>query len=298
MIDYKNNELPKVSMIMPCYNHEKFVKEAIQSVIDQDYKNIELIIIDDGSTDNSVKAIQEMIAKCEERFVRFEFRSRPNKGLCFTLNEALEWCKGDFLAGVASDDTIKTYKTSLQVKYLIKNPESIGVFGGIELVYEDTGVIEVQVAQARKYGFENILLHQHNLPASTSLLRIDPVRKLGGYKEAFLIEDWSLWLFLTEQGGTLDYMDVVLGTYRRHQSNLSLQLERMLKGRVEIANLFNDNILYNKALSQVYYISALEWQGISFIKSLKYTLVAVKLNYIGFYGFFKTYVKRLFRFNL
>ena len=107
---------PLVSIVIPCYNHSQFVQETIQSIIDQDYENIELIIIDDGSKDNSVEVIQEMIPACEERFVRFEFRYRPNKGLCATLNEALEWCEGEYFSPLASDDIALPHKTSFLLK--------------------------------------------------------------------------------------------------------------------------------------------------------------------------------------
>ncbi|MCD2506173.1 glycosyltransferase family A protein, partial [Staphylococcus aureus] len=73
-------------------------------MIDQDYENIELIIIDDGSKDNSVIKIQEMVECCKQRFTRFEFRSRANIGLSATLNEALEWCEGEYFSALASDD--------------------------------------------------------------------------------------------------------------------------------------------------------------------------------------------------
>ncbi len=101
-----NKQKPLVSVVIPCYNHENFVQDSIQSVIDQTYQNIELIIIDDGSKDGSVEKIQEMIPACQERFVRFEFRHRPNKGLSATLNEALEWCEGEYYSPIASDDII------------------------------------------------------------------------------------------------------------------------------------------------------------------------------------------------
>ena len=110
-----------VSVVIPCYNHENFVQDSIQSVIDQTYQNIELIIIDDGSKDGSVEKIQEMIPACQERFIRFEFRHRLNKGLSATLNEALEWCQGIYYSAIASDDMMLPEKTKLQVEFLKEN---------------------------------------------------------------------------------------------------------------------------------------------------------------------------------
>lgn len=81
----KNEDQPLVSVVIPCYNHEQFVQEAIQSVIDQDYTNIELLIIDDGSKDSSAEKIEKLIAVCKQRFNRFEFKSRANKGISATL---------------------------------------------------------------------------------------------------------------------------------------------------------------------------------------------------------------------
>ena len=92
-----------VSIIIPSYNHERFVCDSIRSVIDQSYQNIELIVIDDGSTDSSVEKIQGLIPLCEKRFIRFEFRHRPNKGLSATLNEALEWTQGEYFSSLASE---------------------------------------------------------------------------------------------------------------------------------------------------------------------------------------------------
>src|SRR5690606_4797225 len=161
-------EKPLVSVVIPCYNHAKFVKETIQSIIDQDYENIELIIIDDGSKDNSVEVIEEMVPACHKRFKRFEFRHRPNRGLCATLNEALEWCTGEYLSCIASDDIMMPYKTSVQVEYLLENPASIGVFGRVELLNTQTGMKAMAIKVIRKvvkYNFDDILLHKHRLPA-------------------------------------------------------------------------------------------------------------------------------------
>ena len=129
---------PLVSVVIACYNHERFVQDSIQSVIDQTYQNIELIIIDDGSKDGSVKKIQEMIPTCKERFFRFEFRYRPNKGLSATLNEALVWCQGEYYSPIASDDMMLPQKIEKQINFLLKSHKNkiVGIFSGYHLIDE------------------------------------------------------------------------------------------------------------------------------------------------------------------
>ncbi len=69
-------QLPLVTVVIPSYNHQNFVQDSIRSIIQQSYQNIELLVIDDGSSDQSIEKIKEMVEQCEERFVRFEFRYR------------------------------------------------------------------------------------------------------------------------------------------------------------------------------------------------------------------------------
>ena len=141
-----------VSVVIPCYNHARYVKECIKSVIDQDFKNIELIIIDDGSKDASVQVIEEMRGACEARFARFEFIHRENKGVCNTLNQALEWCQGEYYAALASDDVWLTFKLKTQVEYLETHPEVVAVFGGVTLIDEHGNILR-KVEKAGSFVF-------------------------------------------------------------------------------------------------------------------------------------------------
>lgn len=133
---------PLVSVVIPCYNHERYVQDCILSVINQSYTNIEVIIIDDGSNDSSVIKIKEMVERCEDRFVNFEFRHRPNVGLSSTLNEALEWCKGDYFCTLASDDQILEDKISYQVDYLNNHSNTVAIFGNVNLIDNDNKYIK------------------------------------------------------------------------------------------------------------------------------------------------------------
>lgn len=290
---------PLVSYIIPSYNHSIFVKESIESVINQNYPMIELIVIDDGSTDDSIEIIKSLVDACKKRFYRFEFRSRGNLGVCKTLNEGLAWCKGDFISILASDDIIISDKVSAQVDYLISNPETKGVFGAIDVMYTELNKT-FPVKYARKqYFFEDILLHNHKLPAATNLLRSDAVRAANGFNEEFEIEDWPLWLALTEGGGSLDNLGVLFATYRRHNNNLSSKTSLMHRARRHILSKYQGHVLYKKALANSYLVTATEVTRQSKIKSLFYYVKAVRISPSSLWsergrGFLKRYMRILF----
>ena len=266
---------PLVSVVIPCYNHEQFVQDSIQSVIDQTYKNIELIIIDDGSRDVSVEKIQEMLEACKERFVRFEFRHRANIGLSATLNEALEWCEGEFYSPIASDDIMMPRKTRTQVEYLQRNSGCVGVYGEIELINSVSSKVK-KIGNLHKYYFSEIFLHNHNLPTPTQMLRLDKVIQTGGYKNNILLEDWYINLKLTQNGESLDYIPVCLAKYRRHKDNLSSKNDLIHKGRLDVLKLYKDNQLYLQAKSKCYLVTANSLQLSNKRKSLAYFYKSVK----------------------
>lgn len=248
---------PLVSVVIPCYNHEQFVQDSIQSVIDQTYENIELIIIDDGSKDNSVLKIQEMIESCKKRFIRFEFRSRANIGLSATLNEALEWCEGKYFSSIASDDQMLNYKTSMQVKYLEKHDRSVAVFGAVQLIDENDQKLEKIASKARSYSFEDIIMHRHNLLAPTQMIRKKTIEDVDGYNANLFIEDWYMWLLLSRKGEIFS-MNETFALYRQHDSNISKNLIKMHEGRLKVLKEFQEYKYYTEAVKNTKWFNAVE----------------------------------------
>lgn len=249
-----NNSNPLVSVVIPCYNHENFVQDSIQSVIDQTYDNIELIVIDDGSSDNSVSKIREMITVCEQRFIRFEFRNRANVGLSATLNEALEWCTGEFYSLIASDDTMIKEKTNIQVNFLKNNKNFVAVFGGMNLINEKNKILESRVGIFRLYDFEEILLHKHDIPAPTQMIRLETIKKVGGYNPEIFIEDWYMWLKISKIG-KLCVLPIVLSNYRSHNNNSSKNTLKINDGRIKVLREFQKEESYTNAINNVYWIN-------------------------------------------
>ncbi|WP_171497907.1 glycosyltransferase family 2 protein [Acinetobacter guillouiae] len=250
---------PLVSIVVACYNHEGFVQDCINSIIKQTYQNIELIIIDDGSSDSSVEKINALLEICYERFVRFEFRYRANEGLTSTLNEALVWCRGEYYCPFASDDIMISNRILLQLNYLKENDQCAGVFGAYEIIDEYGVVCSLRKKSKKKYKFRDIYLHSHELPAPTQLLKMSVIKEIGGYADNIIIEDWYMWLKISKLGYTLDYLDILFVKYRKHDSNISNKLGLILQERLRIIEMFNDSKLLNDAYAYAFLVSANEY---------------------------------------
>ena len=130
------NYNPLVSIICLCYNHEKFVPLALQSVIDQTYPNIELIIVDDCSNDGSSTVIKEWLRQHPE-IVFIE--NTTNKGNTKSFNAAFAVSKGDYIIDLAADDILNTNAVELQLEaFRTSTYDNLGiVYGNVELIFED-----------------------------------------------------------------------------------------------------------------------------------------------------------------
>lgn len=257
---------PLVTVVIPSYNHALYVKESIQSVIAQDYSNIELIIIDDGSKDDSVQVIREMAFACSKRFVRFEFRARNNKGLCATLNEALQWSKGKYFSPLASDDIALRNKISFLVEKIESSPYS-AVFGSVELFGNRYGYR--RPVFSGEHAFDKLIFQKEIPAAPASLINTDDIIVMGGYSEDVNLEDWYMWLRLTAEGKRLYSYPETLVKYRDHDTNTTKDAEKMHSSRLDVLNKFNENPLFKDATKYAFLISARENSDNKFISPIR-----------------------------
>jgi alpha-1,3-rhamnosyltransferase len=250
---------PLVSVVIPCYNHEKYVQDTIKSVLNQSYRNIELIIIDDGSKDSSVEKIQQMLEECKNRFSRFEFRSRPNKGLSATLNEAIEWSRGKYFSAIASDDLMLENKTSTQVKVLEENDQVVALFGSVNYINENNIVQNIHTLDEKEYPFDKIILNECQFYAPTQMLKMATLRKIGGYNEEIRVEDWYMWLKMAEKGKVLCITDK-LAIYRIHSANTTRNSKFIFEENLKTLNLYKEHKLYNQAYHKLRWTYII-WSG-------------------------------------
>ncbi|WP_148863381.1 glycosyltransferase [Marinobacter fonticola] len=268
---------PLVSIIIPCYNHESYVQDCVYSVINQDYKHIELIIIDDGSKDKTADKIRELISECDNRFTRFEFRSRPNKGLCATLNEAIDWCEGEYFSAIASDDKMLPKKTTIQVAYLARNPQCDGVFGATNVINNFGDVVRRQRPKVGEVKFKQIFLQLRSVSTPTQMIRLSSVKDVGGYPPGAYIEDWYMWLRLLSNGSRLDVIGETLVEYRKHGGGLSANIERMHVARNEILSGYRSNECFKAAKAAANLSYAIDLQPYRKAESLRVALSSIKL---------------------
>lgn len=269
---------PLVSMAVPSYNHARFILECLNSIIDQDYSDIELIVIDDGSSDESPALISGMERRCRERFSRFEMRCRENRGIAATLNEAIEWAKGDYFAAIASDDALLPHKTSLLLSQFLGEEGVVGVFGGVREVDEFGRLLVERRPKARRYSFEEILLKDSEIYAPTQMLELEALRAAGPIPTGLYIEDWFLWLALTETGMRLKVVPDVVVQYRRHGLNSSRNIARMHEGRMRILARYSEHPSYGLAMSNAHMLVAIELASGSRRAALRHVVESARFN--------------------
>ena len=205
-----------VSVIMPCYNHHIFVTRAIESVYAQSYKNFELIVIDDGSTDSSLDVLT-----CLRNKFGFTLLIQENQGVCKTINRGIkEVAVGQFIALLASDDFWRTDKLRLQLDSLKANPESSFCFSqAFEFADEDDltkGKIFPKKCLSGQV-LNSVFIRQH-VPAGTMVFSRHLYDQLGGFDESLKEEDWD---FVIRSAAITKFCSVnsPLLYYRSHQGN-------------------------------------------------------------------------------
>jgi glycosyltransferase involved in cell wall biosynthesis len=209
---------PKVSVLMPVYNNAAYLKEAIASILNQTFQDFELLIIDDGSTDNSLTILQEFA----EQDPRISVRSQANQGVSPTRNELLRQAKGDYIAVMDGDDIALPERLAQQVAFLDSHPEILCVGGAYAMIDPEGQVLThiyppLQDADIQTQMLSGSTAIQH----PCAMARRQAVLQAGGYDEALKASiDLDLWLRLGELGSLANLPDVVLH-YRLHPNSIS-----------------------------------------------------------------------------
>ena len=239
---------PKVSVILPSYNHEQFVEAAVRSVLEQTGVDFELIVVDDGSKDRS----PEILKRLSDEF-GFVYVHRPNKGVTATLMEAFLLARGRYVCSFSSDDIMPPDRLKKQSDFLDAHPDAVACFGQVVPLYDDGSLGPMDVRYLRsvpQVSFEESFLGKKALHGCAEMFVREKILEIGGYDERYFFEDYPLYLkILYHYGPQPASKDFVCCYYREHGENLHTNHDRIYGEILRIiADNYKSHPLYKKAV--------------------------------------------------
>ena len=208
---------PLVSIILSAYNREKYIKKAIQSVLDQTYKNIELIIIDDGSTDGTKDVVGPYLV---HPWVRYIYQK--NKGVSVARNNGIKISAGKYIAILDSDDFwCDKDKLKKQIDFLEKNEDYVLVGGGIIKIDKTGKELARRLLPQSDEEIRKLVLMGPIFVHSTVVFRKKSWAQAQGYDEKLVYcEDWDLWLKFGKIGKFYNFQEYFV-CYMQWENNIS-----------------------------------------------------------------------------
>jgi len=216
---------PSVSVVVPSYNHAQFVASCLHSIIRQTQPPEKLLVIDDGSKDDSVRVIESVLKECA---FPSELVARENRGLSATLNQGLELTRGDYFAYLGSDDVWLDDFLAARTKLLRNRPTAVLAYGNSYLIDEQNKVVDCTADWAHyKDGDVREMLLQVTAPMSPTVLYKRESLERHGWNEGERLEDYELYLKLSLDG-EFAFDPQALSAWRVHETNTSWDQEMML----------------------------------------------------------------------
>jgi glycosyltransferase involved in cell wall biosynthesis len=232
---------PKISVIVPIYNQAPFIRETVDSVLGQEYPNVELVLSDDGSTDGTSDILREYAAGDPGRVK--VVASEENTGIAGAFNRALEAHTGEYIAWLGGDDVMLPGKLERQVAALEARPDAIGCCHDADVFDSDSGRSYGRFSEVyngrrgvRDGGVELLLDPAYMMLPSTMMVRSSAVDGLRFDKRIRVSNDWLFDIELFRRGQIVG-LDDVLARYRRHQRNVTSQTSDALEDALVVLAL-------------------------------------------------------------
>jgi len=228
-------DVPLVSVAIPAYNHSKFIEACLASVCAQTYPELELILIDDGSTDNTFGIAQRFLDAHGARFRRIVLERRANQGVSANSNACIEACHGEWVHLLGSDDIIYPRKIE-QIQRAIsewKAPDLALVHADVDLIDENGERVTRKNQKDRptpgpqRDAFQDLFLEKYFIFNPTVTLHRQSFLTIGGFDRNLPLEDVDCWLRLAVRH-SIGRVPETLASYRKHPGNTSRQRIKML----------------------------------------------------------------------
>lgn len=233
----------RVSVIIPTYNSPRFLIEALESVINQTYRDLEVIIVDDGSTDNTPVVLLPYLEK--HKNIRCIYQE--NKGTAAARNTGIKSSSGEYIAFLDHDDIWLPLKSELQVRVLDENPLVGLVYCRFHYFYEGEGILAESHDREWRRGelFEQFLERNYIPTASLVMVRRSCFDKAGDFDESLsIVDDYDFYIRIA-RNYKIEYVDRSLVYWRRHVHSASKVTEKLIHNRIAM----REKILKNQILN-------------------------------------------------
>jgi glycosyltransferase involved in cell wall biosynthesis len=205
-------ESPRVSVVVPSYNHARYLEAAIESVLAQDYPQVELIVIDDGSTDGSRDVLEKYRG-------RFRCEAQPNQGQAFTVNRGWRLSRGEILAYLSADDVLLPGAASAAVEALRQHGDAVLAYCDFDLIGPDSQF--VRHVRAPDFDYREMVGQMVCPPGPGAFFRRTAFDRTDGWRAQYRqYGDYELWLRLARQGRFVR-IPRVLAAFRVHPASQS-----------------------------------------------------------------------------
>ncbi|APV40853.1 alpha-1,6-rhamnosyltransferase [Pseudomonas frederiksbergensis] len=220
---------PLVSIVASCYNMQKFVEDALKSIFAQDYPNFEVIIVNDGSSDDSLAILERL-----QQTYDFQLYSQPNQGVSAALNHGLRYAKGVYVATPDLDDIMLPGSVRMRAEYLDQHP-NVGCVGALVSYMDSDGNTIKQQHRDRihTYNFDQVLRGAVVVGAPVALYRMKAMRSADFYAPKLRVQDFQMTLRIARLGYEIHELPICMSRYRRHANNLSRKYRTLLQADLE-----------------------------------------------------------------
>lgn len=300
---------PLISVVMPVYNSQKYIGKAIKSILDQTFENYEFIIVDDGSTDDSVKIILSFVDN------RIKIFRNEHRGLVETLNHGISKSTCEWIAIMHSDDISDTRRLELQYNY-IKDRNNVVVGSSYYVIDENDKILFRTILPEQNKEIKEKLLMQNVIIHSSVMFNAEHIKNYGLYDSIENTEDYDLWLRLFKYTEYYNFQTPLL-YYRKHNDSISTSRENkrytdsqcyyVLKNNAkdlikqENLELYKGiwNVLYKStSVGRELILKNIFNKAISYRLKLKYLLMSLLgRTLIDLYYYYNPKLKLFYKFN-
>ena len=283
MSNIKNeDEYPLISIVMPSFNHERYIEECLDSIKSDPYPNIEVLIMDDGSIDNTFIVAEQWRLKNNSCFARFSLSKQDNKGVAITVNELITKSLGDFIIPLASDDKLIPGALINRLNFFKNNNKCLALISDCRVIDENSHEIYssglFDFRKSDKYAYQSVqtlnneLIMNWVLPGPVVMFRkglFFGSERIGLYDESGATEDREMFLRLI-LNNCLYYADIAVSQYRIHSNNSCRPVSKKQK-------LTHYKMRLKGELRHIYLFSGIQKIFLS-LSSYRYSLIVERLE--------------------